>query len=284
MIACPNCGTRNPDEARLCLNCQEILSFPRSNRDSTHSRRCRACGAELDPSTGKCASCEAERVPRTYAPPVEREGDSVKILMYVLSAVIPLIGFLFGIAFSFSTSEEKRHLGVTCAAIAFVPSLTALSMYSLLTSPRFESAQDDDGNTGPPAYATDEMYIDTDFHSVLCEFSSQSMDISWDDITITLSDEGNATTWNTTSAGLTGIGVTAMRFPGTSLGNLTVWCNVTDMGGDGLLGSGDAVYLSTPSNLTFSSSVAYLITITHETLAVNLYQATFWGGLFGMVN
>jgi hypothetical protein len=204
--------------------------------------------------------------------------------MYVVSAVIPFIGFLIGLALWSSTSEEKRQIGVTCAAMAFVPTLTAVSMYSLLTSPRFEAPQDDDGQSGPPAYGLDKMYVNTDLHSVLCEFSSQTLDISWDDIVITLSGDGNATTWNTTAAGLTGMGVTAIRFPSTSLGNLTVWCNVTDMGGDGFVGSGDAVYMSTPSNPTFSSSVAYLITISNRTLGTNLYQATFWGGLFGMVN
>jgi hypothetical protein len=195
---------------------------------------------------------------------------------------VPFIGFFIGGLLLLAGGEENRRTGGACMAIAALPTIISLSAISLLLSPEGFGFFD---NSPPaePQPPTDKMYVSTGWNDVLCTFSSQSSDISWDYIQVTLSDGHNSTSWQPLSAHLIGAGPVIMQIPAASLGDLMVWCNVTDMGGDGILGSGDSVYLSTSLDRTFSSSVEYTVSILLPSQGQVLYQCAFFGGHFGIV-
>jgi hypothetical protein len=281
VIVCPNCGARNPDGTKLCLRCQEILEWCGTPRGVPRSMsRCASCGASVDSRASRCPSCGGPTQRSRYEPPREELGETSRIVAYLLSFFVPFLGFFIGGLLLLAGGEDNKRTGGACMVMATLPTLLSLSALSLLISPSGIFGNQPQGEPQPPA---DKMYVSTGWNDVLCTFSSQSLDMSWDYIQVTLSDGRNSTSWQPLSADLLGPGPVTMQIPPATLGDLVVWCNVTDMGGDGILGSGDSVYLSTSLDHTFSSGVEYTISILLPSQGRVLYQCAFFGGHFGIV-
>lgn len=203
-------------------------------------------------------------------------------MAYLLSALVPFLGFLIGGLMLLAGGEENRHTGGACIAIALLPTIFALSIISIVTSPEGVSPPGGTPETSPQG-PLDKMYVSTGWNDVLCTFSAQTSNLSWDDIQVRLSGDHNSTTWQPQTDQLLGNGPVTARLPEAAFGNMMVWCNITDMGGDGFLGSGDSVYLSTLLDNTFSSSVQYTVSIVLLPQDQVLYQQSFFGGHFGIV-
>jgi hypothetical protein len=106
-------------------------------------------------------------------------------------------------------------------------------------------------------------------------FGPFSTRTSWDDITIVLSDVSSTVSWSPDSSALEGDAPCVLEFIPMSLGTMTVFCNVTDSSGDGLVGAGDYFTVSTGSSPTFSSGVAYTVQIIHESTGTSAASNSF---------
>jgi hypothetical protein len=95
-------------------------------------------------------------------------------------------------------------------------------------------------------------------------FAPMSVDTQWSDITILLNDETSTVQWSPATTDLTDGPATRAEFAVVTLGSLSVYCNVTDIGGDGYINAGDHFTLTTPSDGTFSSATTYTCTILYE--------------------
>lgn len=92
-------------------------------------------------------------------------------------------------------------------------------------------------------------------------FSTQT---GWDDVTIILSDGSASVSWNPSSSELEGQSPAVYEFAPVALGNMTLFCNMTDADGDGQVEEGDYFTLTTGSAVRFSKSVSYTILVVHE--------------------
>lgn len=98
---------------------------------------------------------------------------------------------------------------------------------------------------------------------------------SWDDITIVLSDMSSIVSWSPDSSALEGAPPCILEFLPMGLGAMTVFCNVTDSTGDGLVGAGDYFTLSTGSSPTFSATITYNVQIIHESTGTSAASNSF---------
>lgn len=107
-------------------------------------------------------------------------------------------------------------------------------------------------------------------------FAPMSVDTQWDDITILLSDGTNTVQWSPATASLSS-GVASMQLCGAgTLGSLTVYCNVTDLAGNGYVNQGDYIVLTTGGG-SFSSATTYTVTIMYDPTTTEVCRINFIG-------
>lgn len=70
-------------------------------------------------------------------------------------------------------------------------------------------------------------------------FISVNMSLSWDNVTLVLSDGTEKPAWQPSSAALSGAMGAHSALGSHSINGATVWCNATDLSGNGLVNSGD---------------------------------------------
>ncbi len=109
-------------------------------------------------------------------------------------------------------------------------------------------------------------------------FAPMSKDTPWGDVTILLQDQaGNPVSWAPLTTNLDN-GTTDRYFGGSkALGAMTVWCNITDLAGNGYVNQGDFVTFTTGSASTFSASTTYTVTIMHDPSSAEVCHASFNG-------
>jgi len=109
-------------------------------------------------------------------------------------------------------------------------------------------------------------------------FAPVSVDTQWDDITILLSDGTNTIQWTPATENLDNT-TTAKELLGTGtddLGSLAVYCNVTDLAGNGYVNQGDYFTLISGGG-SFSTATTYTATIIHAPSAGEMCHQTFQG-------
>jgi len=90
--------------------------------------------------------------------------------------------------------------------------------------------------------------------------TAPTSEVTWTDLTVILQDGTNSATWSTfTQAALTGTTVETQSLTSSDLGS-TFYCNVTDMGGNGIMSNGD--YFTIEG--AFASGTQYTVTLMHE--------------------
>jgi flagellin-like protein len=115
-------------------------------------------------------------------------------------------------------------------------------------------------------------------YGVKYEFVAPSKTTSWDEITIQLSDGTSTVQWQPVKADLSSTSGTKIKaFTPVSLGTLTVWCNITDLIGNGNLNGGDLFTFTTGSAAPFATSGTYTINIIYDPTSEKIYDTTFTG-------
>ncbi len=90
----------------------------------------------------------------------------------------------------------------------------------------------------------------------------------WEDIDIVLSGGSSSVFWSPATSALEGSSPTTFEFAPISLDSMTVYCNVTDLHGNGWVGEGDYFTIETGGEHTFVSGVDYTVLIIHEPTGV----------------
>jgi len=125
------CGAENSPDMTRCGACSADL-LPASG-DSGHGhvaraedttaghRFCVLCGRSIPFDAYICPYCGHNfMAPRPTYTNEEHLTDLIKILLYVLSAVVPLAGIIVGIIFLQKTDPEYKRVGKICLIIGLV--------------------------------------------------------------------------------------------------------------------------------------------------------------------
>jgi flagellin-like protein len=114
-------------------------------------------------------------------------------------------------------------------------------------------------------------------YGVKYEFVAISKDTSWDDISILLGDGTNSQVWHPVKANMTGTTTVTKAQGSALLGSLRVWCNLTDLVGNGNVNGGDYFTFTTGSVNAFSTSGTYTISILYDPTSEKIFDTTFSG-------
>lgn len=101
----------------------------------------------------------------------------------------------------------------------------------------------------------------------------------WDDIEIDLTDGNGSLAWFTTNGALTNTsgGQTRQFFPYQVLQSVLIWCNATDLRGNGQVDVGDYFTFTTGSSHRLSSETDYTLFVFNRSGGSILRQDTFTG-------
>lgn len=228
-MKCPHCGTENADWLSKCGACGKPLD------DAARGRQCVSCGRSIGFDINVCPYCGHDyRMP--IAQPVAREEIStgMRILLYVVSFLIPIAGFIIGIVFYTRPDPQSKHVGKICIIIGVVSIIITIGSAALLYVLVLGFATN--GNVTPAATYLDEAVLDGRKVTILAITVG---DVSWDDVTIQLSDGLNFASWEPNENDLdTGPGAGA-SYGFDTCGSLLVSCVVNDLSGNGYVSGSD---------------------------------------------
>ena len=114
-------------------------------------------------------------------------------------------------------------------------------------------------------------------YGVKFQFAPMSKDTAWTDVSLQLSDGSTTVQWSPLTTDLDN-GTTAKYVGATkTLGSMTVWCNITDLVGNGYVTSGDYLPFTTGSAATFSAATTYTATVIYDPTSSKVCDANFQG-------
>lgn len=103
-----------------------------SDPGTTQTRNCVSCGRAISWDANVCPYCGHDfRVTADYAPR-EQLSDGFKILLYILSFLIPLVGFIVGAIYYTKPEQELKQFGKMCLILGLVSVLISVGCYCVM--------------------------------------------------------------------------------------------------------------------------------------------------------
>lgn len=119
-------------------------------------------------------------------------------------------------------------------------------------------------NNTPFVMVLDRSSVPSGYKVLLTDATSE---VKWGDVIVQLSEGTDIDSWsNLTTADLVSPVTPAVWNCGEpkTLGNLSVFLNITDIGGNGKINRGDSLTFSTFTSPTFSTSLTYTLTLVYK--------------------
>ena len=99
---------------------------------ASNTRNCVSCGRSIAWDANVCQYCGHDfRVQMAPARQEDHVGTGMKIVVYLLSFFIPILGFIIGAIFYVSGGREHKHVGKMCVLIALWPVILVLVCFPL---------------------------------------------------------------------------------------------------------------------------------------------------------
>lgn len=112
----------------------------------------------------------------------------------------------------------------------------------------------------PPVLPMQHYLLEDGFDCIFGECVANDVSLSWSDFEIELTDGRNHATWNTSAQDLDSGTMTRYDYGPSSLGTLTVFLNVTDVAGNGVIDQRDKLEI-TAGGGEFTEDDIYLVRI-----------------------
>jgi len=106
----------------------------------------------------------------------------------------------------------------------------------------------------------------------------ESVDVVWSEVLVRLESDGNLTEWQLTTEDLIGEGRTSWGSDETPFGSMSLVCAVTDLQGNGLVNTGDAVELMPvlPGE-SYDEGAEYTVSLLYLPTGSTIFSETFTG-------
>ncbi len=149
MVKCPNCGSENLDYSYYCGSCSKEL--PRTDAGwkgmpaqapppASGSRFCPSCGRSIQFDANVCPYCGHDF--RWSTQPMQRSepiSGMMRVLLYLVSAFVPIAGIIVGIIFILKPEPDYKHVGKMCIIISLfigiiLPIVVAVTFFAAIMS------------------------------------------------------------------------------------------------------------------------------------------------------
>ena len=87
---------------------------------SSQTRSCVSCGRAIAWDVNVCPYCGHDFRVQTSPVHVEAMGSGMKIFLYLLSFIIPIVGFIIGAIYYTKPEPEYKHVGKMCIILGLL--------------------------------------------------------------------------------------------------------------------------------------------------------------------
>ncbi len=189
VMRCPYCGFENAERTSFCNSCGKEIGSPTVMPRLSDSRHCVACGRSIQLDANVCPYCGHDYRTQWMRPQaVEQISDGMRILLYIVSFLIPIAGFIIGIVYYSKGDPESKHVGKICIILAVVEILVTVGLAAILYVMVLGFG---DGMTTP----TTSLSKNTVTGGVKITIAPVSSLTSWDDVMIILTDQSESVSW-----------------------------------------------------------------------------------------
>jgi len=196
--------------------------------------RCSGCGTDVSESMSFCPRCGRQL------------------------GIPPFYGKTLGERPRQGTGESERSTLLLVIAVVIIVLVLPIVLSAVLYFMVLGFGNSD--GTGPVSSLTRESVQSGERFT----FASISRDTVWSDITIVLSDGLNSVAWTPSTSELDDGSSTTARYPVVMLGDISVFCNITDLAGNGRINGGDFFTLTTGSLNRFDATGTYSVTVIYD--------------------
>lgn len=216
-----------------------------------------------------CPYCGHDFRVQPQGPVRESLSGGVRVLLYLVSFLVPVVGIILGIVFMVRPDPEYKRVGKICLILGVVAIVAEIGLSAVLYVMvlGFPSS----GNDTPTAILLKDPIVG----GVKFTIGPTTSEVAWTELSILVDTLEVAVAWAPSTSDLTGdIGTTAVYGPD-ALGALSVTLTVTDLSGDGRVDRGD--YFTLTASPNFSDSEEYSLAMIYEPADSVFAQSTFSG-------
>jgi RNA polymerase subunit RPABC4/transcription elongation factor Spt4 len=255
-MKCQHCGKENPETEAFCKHCGRELG-------QMGTRNCVACGRAISWDTLVCPYCGKDYRYQSFAgqPQGPLVGSGIKVLLYIVSFFIPIVGFIVGAIYYTKPEDEYKKLGKTCITLGIVSLVVNVGLAALLYVMILGF-----GGTSidtPAVMVVSKTSVEDGFKFTL---SASTAPVVWSDVTIQVSDTMDFASWHPDTDDLTSTSANPVTQYYGIRGGLTgidVELSVTDLAGNGRISNGDFFTL-TAADGAFSAGTTYMLNLIFE--------------------
>lgn len=261
MVVCPKCGVDNLEGTRTCEMCGGVLV--------SGMRHCVSCGRSIGWDANVCPYCGHDFRMASQSVVRKTMSTGIKVLLYLVSFLIPVAGIIIGIIFMTRPDPEEKQVGKICLILGILSILLSVGLAAVLYVMVLGFGTD--GYQTPTAVLS-KTAVDGGWRFT---FGPITHDVSWSDVQMLLIDGTDAVTWIPSTSDLTGaLGVTEV-YSEEELSGILVTLQVTDLGGNGRVNSGD--YFTLTALPGFSPAHAYELRVMYRPTDQPMASTVFSG-------
>ncbi len=217
-----------------------------------------------------CPYCGHDFRVQPQAPVRESLSGGVRVLLYLVSFLVPVVGIILGIVFMVRADPEYKRMGKICLILGVVAIVVeiglAVVLYVMVLG--FSSS----GNVHTPTTTLSEVPIVGGWKFTIGPITSE---VPWTEVSILVDTLEAAVSWAPSASDLTGgVGTTAVYGPET-FGALSVTLTVTDLSGNGRVDYGRLLHAHGLARLQRPEE--YSLAMIYEPTDGLIAQSTFSG-------
>lgn len=255
------CGIENPEGADACKSCGNSLG--------AGVRHCVSCGRSIGFDVNVCPYCGHDFRIAPQGPVRESFSTGIKVLLYLVSLFVPVVGIIIGIVLMTRDDLEHKQVGKICLILGVVSALLTVGLSALLYVMVLDFSNP--GSQTPTTVLIKDPVVDG-WKFTLGPINSAAM---WSDASIIVVTVDVTASWSPTTSELTGDIGTIADYDPVALGDLSVTLTVMDLSGNGRLDQGD--YFILTSSPAFSFAEYYSLTLLYEPSDGPMAESTFSG-------
>ncbi|MDQ1372588.1 MAG: Zinc ribbon protein [Candidatus Thermoplasmatota archaeon] len=216
-----------------------------------------------------CPYCGHDFRVQPQGPVRESLSGGVRVLLYLVSFLVPVVGIILGIVFMVRADPEYKRMGKICLILGVVAIVVEIGLAAVLYVMVL-------GFSGPdvhtPVTTLTGVPADDGWKFIIGPINSE---VTWTEVSILVTTLDGTVGWTPSASDLTGGVGTTYDYGAETLGALSVTLTVTDISGDGHLEFGDYfIFTASPG---FSAEEDYTVALIYEPTDGIMANAVFSG-------
>jgi hypothetical protein len=184
-------------------------------------------------------------------------STGIRILLYIMSLLIPIAGFIVGAIYYTKPEPEYKHVGKMCIIFGIVSIIVTFGLAALLYAMVLGFGGE---YIETPAATYSKSSVTGGWRITIIGITKS--DVPWSNVRVHLTDGSDFAEWRPLTTDLDNSPGITVSYTARPLGTISVALNITDLAGNGFVNGGD--FFQVVSDTGFLPSVVYRAVLIFE--------------------